>query len=170
MSILDILLAIPLCFFIYKGWRRGIIFELAALCGVIIGCYAAIHFSKWVAEMINIEGDGAILIAFFITFLGVVIGTFFLGKAAEGFVKLVKVNSLNKILGAALGLAKCLCVLSVLISFVIIVDHEQEILTPDIKKSSTLFKPTYKIGNKLTSTLQTYVHNARRAKENSNSD
>ena len=161
MNILDIILAIPLCYFIYKGWKRGLIFELATLVGVIVGCWAAIHFSAWVADYLNLQGDGTLLIAFFITFISVVVGSYFLGKAIEGFFKMVKANALNKILGALLGMAKCLCVLSILLNFVLLVDYNHIIITPKIQEESRLYKPTYTIGNKLTATLKTHLNEIR---------
>lgn len=161
MNTLDIILAIPLCYFIYKGWRRGFIFELAALAGIIAGCWAAIHLSTFVADALGIEGEGTVLIAFFVTFLGVVIGAYFLGKAIEGIIKMVKANTLNKLLGAIFGMAKCLCVLSILLSFVLIVDKNHVIITPETQQESKLYKPTYTIGNKLTTALKTYVQEIR---------
>ena len=161
MNFLDIILAIPLCIFIFKGWKRGLIYELAALAGIIIGCWAAVHLSTWVADVIGLKGDGTVLIAFFITFMAAVVGAHFLGRLIEGIVKLVKVNALNKILGAAVGMVKCLCVLSVLLNFILLVDSHEKLITPKAKSESVLYKPTYNIGNKLTTSLTNYVHNLR---------
>ena len=166
MNVLDIILAIPLCYFIYKGWRRGLIFELAALVGIIVGCWAAIHFSTWVAEMLKLEGEGSVLLAFFITFVGVVVGAYFLGKAIEGFIKMVKADFFNKLLGALVGMVKCLCVLSILLNFILLVDHNHVLITPKVREDSKLYKPTYTIGNKLTATLKNYIQELRTQDEN----
>ena len=163
MNVLDIILAIPLCYFIYKGWRRGFIFELAALTGIRASVRDT---STWVAELLGLEGEGSLLIAFFITFLGVVIGSYFLGKAIEGFIKMVKADALNRILGALIGMAKCLCVLSVLLNFVLLVDLNHHIITPKLQEESKLYKPTYTLGNKLTATLKTHLHELREQQEN----
>lgn len=154
MNFLDILIAIPLLYFIYKGWRRGLIFELATLVGIIAGCYAATHFSAWVADVLKLDGDAAILIAFFITFVGVVLLAVVLGKAVEGFVKLVKVGRANNVLGAAFGMLKCLVIISVLINLLLMVDPDAHIITPKTSESSLLFKPTHTIGNRLTAHLK----------------
>jgi len=161
MNFLDIIIAIPLCYFIYKGWRRGLIFEITTLVGIIVGVWACVHFSTWVAEALNIQGDSGVLIAFFITFAAVVVLAYFLGKAIEGIFKMVKLNFVNKILGALLGMAKCLCVISILLNFILLVDTHQSILTPKVKEESVLFKPSYRIGNKLTITLKDYVAKKR---------
>lgn len=162
MNFLDILLAIPLCYFIYKGWRRGLVFEIATLVGIIVGIWACIHFSTWVAEALNIKGEGAVLVAFFITFAAVMVGAFFLGKTIEGMFKMVKLGAINKLLGAAFGMIKCLCVLSVLLNFVLLVDQEQMLMTPKVKEESVLFGPTHTVGNKLTAKLQDFVVEKRR--------
>lgn len=161
MNLLDILLAIPLCVFIFKGWKRGIIFELATLIGILVGAWAAGHFSTAVAEALDLQGDGAVLIAFFITFLAVIVGTYFLAKTVEGVIKVVKINFLNKLLGAVLGMLKCLCVLSILLNFIMLIDRQQVIITPEAQAESILYKPTHKIGNKLTDTLVNYIHEKR---------
>lgn len=161
MNFLDIIIALPLCYFIFKGWRRGLIFEIAALLSILVGCWACVHFSTWVAEALNLKGDGAVLVAFFITFAGVVAGAYFLGKAIEGVFKMVKLNFVNKILGAFFGMAKALCILSILLNFVIMVDQNEVILTQNVKQESKLFNPAYKIGNKLTLSLKDYISQKR---------
>ena len=161
MNFLDIIIAIPLCYFIYKGWKRGLIFELAALAGIVIGCWACVHFSTWVGDALNLKGSGGVLAAFFVTFVAVMVGAYFLGKAIEGVVKMVKAGIVNKILGALLGMCKCLCVLSILLNFVLLVDQHQVIITQNAKEESFLFEPSYKIGNKLTSALTKYVQHQR---------
>lgn len=157
MNLLDILLAIPLVYFIYKGWKRGLIFELAMLCGIVVGSLAASRLARGIADLLKLEGDAAVLIAFFIIFVGVIFIAFFLSKAVEGFVKLVKVGTVNNILGAALGMLKCLCILSVILNFILLVDRGNVIITQTTKDGSVLFEPIYKVGNRLTSHLNTYV-------------
>lgn len=157
MTFLDILIAIPLAYFIYKGWKRGIVFEIATLVGIIAGCWAAIHLSTWVAESLHLEGEGSILTAFFITFLGAIVAAYFLGKMIEGLFKMVKAEFLNKLLGAVVGMLKCLIVISILLNFILLIDRNNIIITPKLQEESILYKPTYTIGNKLSSTLKTYI-------------
>lgn len=157
MNFLDIIIAVPLAYFIYKGWRRGLIFELATLVGIVCGCYAAIHFSAWVAQLLSLKGESALLIAFFVTFVAVLLLAAVLGKAVEGFVKLVKVGKLNNLLGSVFGMMKCLVVLSVLLNMLTLVDDQAHIITPETKEHSMLFQPTYKTGNRLTAQLRHLV-------------
>lgn len=157
MNILDIILSIPLIYFIYKGWKRGLIFELGALAGIIAGSWAATHLSKMVAEWLKLEGENTVLVAFFITFVGVVALSFFLGKCLEGIVKLIHVGILNKIAGALLGMAKCVCILAVLLNLILMIDKHQVIIQHSTREKSLLFSPVHKTGNKLTADLRQYI-------------
>ena len=153
MTFLDLILAIPLGFFIFKGWKRGLIYEVASLAGILAGYWAAAHLSSWVAQALGLEGDGAMLIAFFITFVAALVGAHFLGKCIEGFIKMVKAQTFNKLLGAVVGMLKCVVVLSVLINFLLIADRHQVILTPKTQEESLLFKPVHSVGDKVTTLL-----------------
>lgn len=169
MNFLDILLAIPLIYCIWKGYKRGIIFELAAFVGIVAGGYAAVHFSTFVADKINPEGESTVLVAFFITFLGVVVLSFFFGKCIQGLVKLIKAGTLDKILGAVLGMAKCVIILSILLNYINLIDQKEVILKPNIKEESRLYSPVEQTGNKMVSYLKEYVAEKRNELEQSKS-
>jgi membrane protein required for colicin V production len=170
MNFLDIIIAIPLLFFIYKGWRRGIIFEIATLAGILVGCWAAIHLSTWIAELLDLQGEGSILFAFFIAFMGAIVAAYFLGKLIEGLVKMVKAQFLNKLLGSLAGMLKCLLVISILLNFILLIDHNHVIITPKAQEESILYKPAYKIGNKLSASLKTYIIQKREELSTKNND
>ena len=160
MNLLDIIIGIPLAYFIYKGWKRGLIFELATLAGIVVGCYAASRFSTLLVDLLHLEGEAAIVIAFFILFVGVLLLSVVLGKAVEGFVKLVKVGWANNVLGSLFGMLKALCVVSVLLNLLTIVDHEATLVTVKTREKSILYTPTVKTGDRLTYHLRQVVEQA----------
>ncbi len=170
MTFLDILIAIPLAYYIYKGWKRGIIFELATLLGILAGIWASVHLSTWVAEALKLEGEGSVLIAFFITFMGAIVIAYFLGKVVEGLFKMVKAEFLNKLLGSVLGMLKCLIIISILLNFILLIDRNHVIITPKVQEESILYKPTYTIGNKLSQSLKTYILEKREELSQQNKD
>ena len=157
MTILDILLAIPLAWFVYKGWRRGLVREAATLAGVIAGIWTAVHFSQWMAELLNLKGENAVLVAFFISFVGAMVLAWLLGRSIEGLMKAAKLSLANQISGAVLGMLKALCILSVILNGVVMVDKAELILPPAIKEKSILYRPVYSTGNKLTESLKIFV-------------
>lgn len=157
MNWLDLILVVPLAWFTYKGFKKGLVFELFALAGLLLGTWAAVHLSSYVAELIGIEGSSAILVAFFVTFIGVVVLSYFAGKLGNGILKVMKLDMLNKILGALFGMLKCLCILSVLLYYVTIIDFKDKLITPHVKQQSLLYHPVESTGNLIIGGVKSYV-------------
>lgn len=157
MTILDIILAIPLGIFIFLGWKRGVIREAAALVGVLIGIWAAVHFSRLVSSLLGLTGEHSILIAFFILFVGTLVLASLLGRVAERVIKSLKMNLPNKIAGAALGMVKALCILSVLLNGVIMIDKHEKLISQETREESLLYSPVYTTGNELISSLKQFI-------------
>jgi len=157
MTLLDILLAIPLLYFIFMGWKKGIVREVATLAGVLVGLWASVHLSQRVAPLLGLDGESAVLIAFIVTFLVALVLTYLLGRCVEGLMKAAKLSLLNRLTGALLGAVKALCILAVLLNFVVMIDGKEMILKPATREKSLLYKPVYTTGNKLTAQIKTYI-------------
>ena len=157
MTLLDIILAVPLGIFVFLGWKRGVVREAAALIGVLVGIWAAVHFSRLVASLLDLTGDHSILVAFFIILVGALVLAFLLGRIAERVLKAVKMNLVNKIAGAALGMIKALCVLSVILNGIIMIDKHHHLITTEAQEESFLYKPVYATGNELISSLKDFI-------------
>jgi len=68
MNFLDVLLGIPLLWFTYKGFTKGFVIELATLVALLLGIYAAIHFSEqvgvFIADKISIRKGYITMLSF----------------------------------------------------------------------------------------------------------
>ena len=157
MALLDILLAIPLGILIFLGWKRGVIREAATLVGVLIGIWTAVNFSQLIASLLSLKGECSILIAFFIIFIACLALAYMLGRIAEHALKAIKLNLANRIAGAVLGMVKALCILSVILNGIILIDKKETLIPPEARESSFLYKPVYATGNKLTSSLREFI-------------
>lgn len=157
MNLLDILLAVPMVFLLYKGWKRGIVREVATLVGVLAGIWAAVHLSQQVAEWMNLKSENAVLIAFFVCFVGAMVLAYLAGRMVEGLMKAAHISMANRVLGAVLGMLKALCVLAVLLNYVEMFDREEKLLKGDLKENSLLYKPVHNTGNRLTESLKQFI-------------
>lgn len=157
MTVLDILLAIPMGWLIFRGWKKGLVREVATLAGVLVGIWAAVHMSQWVIELLGLEGENAVIIAFFVAFVGALVLTYLLGRGVEQLLKTAKMSIINRVAGAALGFLKALCILAVLLSNIVILDHTERLITPKMKEESLLYKPVYDVGGRLTDSLKQYI-------------
>jgi len=53
VNTLDIILAVPLLYGLYKGFTRGLIVEIASLVGLVLGIYGGVHFSQKTAAVLG---------------------------------------------------------------------------------------------------------------------
>lgn len=157
MTILDILLLIPLGWLVFLGWRKGVIREAATLAGIVAGIWAAVNLSKLVANLLGLTGTSAILIAFFITFVGALVLTYLLGRSIERLVKSAHLSLANKIGGATLGMTKALCILAVILNGIVLLDKNEELINRETREKSLLYTPVYKTGNLLISSLKDFI-------------
>ncbi len=145
MSFIDILMAIPLLWFAYKGFRKGLIVEVASLIALIAGIYLAVHFSWYIGGLISShpggEGKYTSLIAFAITFLGIVILVHLTGRMISRMVEHMTLGFLNRLAGAVFGLAKVAFVISVLLFLYGRFDPTMKIIPEEMRKGSLLYNP-----------------------------
>lgn len=147
MNWLDIVLAIPLVWFMYKGFRNGLIIELASLAALVLGIFIALHFSfyaeEFLLEYFDIPDNYLNIIAFAVTFIIVAVIVFLIGKIIHKVVSIVALGFLNRLAGGIFGLIKVALVISVIIYF--INGFDSGIIKSDVKEESFLYEPLEKI-------------------------
>ena len=145
MNYLDILLIIPLIIGAWRGFKKGLIIELFTLLALLVGIYAGIHFSDFVAGILKnnlgMTSEYLPVIAFTITFLGVGAGVYFLGKMLEGAVSMVALSPVNKMLGLLFGTLKMLFFTSALLVILESYDEKGEFIPEQQKEESLLYQP-----------------------------
>ena len=147
----------PICYFIYQGWRKGIVREVATLVGLLAGIWAAVHLSQEVAELLGLKSENAVLVAFFVCFVGALVLAWMIGRMVEGLMKAANISTVNRVLGAASGMLKALCILAVVLNYAVMLDRKEEVLKPETKEESLLYKPVYNTGNRLTASLKQFI-------------
>jgi len=145
MSKVDIILAIPLLWGAFIGFKKGLILELASLVGLILGIYGALKFSDYTAQQlgeyveISIEWIG--LISFLLTFLLIVFGVFILAKMLDKALKLIALGLVNRLLGLLFGLLKYALITSVLFYFFNNLNNQFHFVTETSLEGSILIEP-----------------------------
>lgn len=145
MNALDIILAIPLLYGIYKGFTKGLIVEVGSLLALILGIYGGIHFSEAVAAFISkhIDVNAAYLplISFSVTFICIILLVHLLTRALTKLLKAIALNIPNKIFGAVFGLLKVGFIISVVLVIVNSVDEKVNFIKSEHKEGSILYSP-----------------------------
>lgn len=157
MNFIDILLCVPLLWGVYKGFTKGLIIEAATMIAFVLGVWGGIHFSDFIAikigEWFGWQSPYLPLVAFAITFLGIIAIVYFIAKLIQKMVDGMALSVVNKIGGAVFGALKFALVMSVLIFMVDAIEDSYPLVSVKAKEESLLYKPVGKIAPVLIPSL-----------------
>jgi len=153
MNFLDIIIMAILLFFLIRGFIRGFIIELGILCALILGAWAAFHFSdvlrSLLMEYMGMKSSYIPALALTLTFILVFIIVFLVAKLLTQMVKASGLGFLNKSAGAIFGGLKAMVLISILFYIINGFDKKEKILSPKTKTGSSLYKPVSSVVPKL---------------------
>ena len=138
MNWLDIVIILPVCWFAFKGFKNGLIKELAMLAALILGIWATCRFSNYVATLLG-DAPWVNILAFIITFVIVLILVYLFGNFVEKVVTLVIPKFINRLFGLLFGVGKVLLIFSLLFFILHTIDTEGKFLTHTITEKSLLY-------------------------------
>jgi membrane protein required for colicin V production len=145
MNYLDIVLAIPLLWGLYKGISKGIVKELASLVALILGIYGAVHFADsihpYLKEQFSIESSFVPIVSFAITFIVIVLVVRLVGFIIDKVIKMVALGVISRLLGGVFGVFKTAFIISGLLLVINTFDYYLKLIPIDQKKASILYQP-----------------------------
>lgn len=145
MNYFDIIIIIPLLWGAFKGFKKGLIIEVASFTALFLGVWGGVKFSsisaQYLGEMFSVSEKIMPLVSFAITFILIVIAVFSLAKLLERVIKMVALGLVNKIAGAAFGVLKFTLIISIILTLVNNINSEVEFIESEMENSSLLYKP-----------------------------
>ena len=110
MNYLDIIFAVILFLFGWKGLRRGLIIEVVTLAAFVVGIFGAMHFSDFTAERLQdfmeINPKYLNTIAFVLTFIILVVLVNLIGRLVSKAIKSLNLGFFDKLGGFLFGILK----------------------------------------------------------------
>lgn len=141
MNYLDIIFALPLVWGIFRGFKKGLVIEVASLVAAVAGVWGAIHFSYFISGILNLTSPYSPLISFAITFVIIVIVVFIFAKLLEKSVNLLALGFINKLAGAFFGFLKIAFILSILLLIINKATADKPLIPEETQKGSVLYQP-----------------------------
>lgn len=142
--ILNLIIAILLVWGAIQGFRQGFIKQLCTLVALILGLWAACHFSAqfipYLSDWLSITDKWLSIVAFICVFVVVVLLVHLVGYLLEHFFKLIALGFLNRILGLFFGVLKYALFISVLICIFDAINHTFNLVSPDVMEQSSLYQ------------------------------
>jgi len=142
MEILDIILILPLIYGAWKGFQKGFVMELFTILALVVGLYAAFNFSDQFSkymEFAKVDHSYMPALSFLVLFLAVGALVYFGGKALEQVLKIAQLSTINKVVGASLGLLKWLYVSACVLMFLVSLDKNEKVIKKANKENSFMY-------------------------------
>lgn len=143
MNYLDIIILCILLLLIINGIRKGFILSLASLVALVLGIWAAIHYSGYISDFLvrtfHPSGTWLTILSYVLTFILVVIIIIIIAKLLEKIVKTVGLGIPNRIIGGLFGLLKGVLGVTFLLFILIHFDPNENLITHKTKETSKLY-------------------------------
>ncbi len=143
MNYFDIVIGIILIIAIVRGFKNGLIIELATLAALVLGVWGAVKFSsiteQWLIQYFNNDYIG--IFSFLLTFVGIVVLVHLVAKAVDKLVKAIALGFVNRVFGAVFSCLKVGFILSILMAVFASFDRTFDIIPQETRESSILYEP-----------------------------
>lgn len=158
MNILDIVIAIPLVYGAWKGFSKGLLFEIAMIIGLVAGVYLAFKFSDLVYGLLKpvTDEDGKMLhvISFFIVLAVILLVFIFYARLMEAVLSVSSLSIFNKIAGAVFGMLKLALALSVIFWLIKPFENKMNVIPANVRSESLLYEHVLKISTFLAPAIK----------------
>ena len=138
MNYLDILIAVVVFGFFFKGLWRGLLRELCSVAGLLAGGFLAFSFHEALGQMLvesfRLPSSIAKVSAFLVLFILSVVFFGVLGYVLSQFVKMIFLGGLNRVGGALFGLGEGILLVAFAL-FVVTMIGTPEFLQQGIRNS-----------------------------------
>jgi membrane protein required for colicin V production len=120
MHVLDIIIAIPLLYFIYKGLMNGIVKEILNIVGIILAIFLTFNYMDVLSGIVApfFEENASPYIPFIsaaVLFIGTMLIIALINYLTKELLKAVKLSTVNRVLGGLFGLLKSGLVISTIL-------------------------------------------------------
>ncbi len=138
INYIDIGIIIILILFVWKGFRNGLLAEIASLAGVLVGFYLAqIYATSLNVYLVEyISSSFSYIVSFVVIILATMIVAGLLARLLQLIMKMVFLAWLDTLLGATFGLVKGALLISIVINIVFT-------MTKSIIIQDSIFLPYY---------------------------
>ncbi|MFC2116684.1 CvpA family protein, partial [Bacteroidota bacterium] len=121
----------------------------ASLAALVLGVWGAVRFSALTStlltENLHLQTKYLPLIAFALTFVGIVIAVHLLARAMDKLVKAVALGFVNRIAGLVFGILRTAFLISIILVIINSIDRRVPFIPEEHKENSLLYGPLSKL-------------------------
>ena len=145
MNELDIVLALPLIYGAYRGFRNGLVYEVLIVIVLIAGVFGGYRLVNFITDYVQTNYNYHSKMLPFYCFIGILIllmvVIYFITKASNKLLDFFGLGIINKIAGAMVGVVKWAFFVSLIFYLIAPFDGKNTIIPKDKKEDSFLYEP-----------------------------
>jgi membrane protein required for colicin V production len=145
MNLIDIIIIGIFVWAIIRGYLKGLVMQLAALVALLVGIYISIRFSANLSDYLALRFKANTRITYFIAFgvlfALVVIFIHLSGRLIEKIMEISMLSFLNRLAGSVFSLVKSILIISVIISFLNMINQHFTFIPKEKTEKSFFYKP-----------------------------
>ncbi|GIZ07807.1 CvpA family protein [Flavobacterium sp. UMI-01] len=165
MGFLDIVLGGLLLYGLFKGIKNGLFVELASFISLLLGIYLAIQFSFIIREILSSvfpwSPKSIEIVAFALTFIGVVIGVHLLAKVFTSLMSFAFLGWVNRLAGGFFSVLKTILILSVAFNLFHKINFNNWLVKQETFDNSTFYNPIQKVSQFVFPKLETWYEGVK---------
>lgn len=142
MTWFDIFIYIVIVYCVFKGYKTGLIKQLATLAGLVAAAILSGQISSILLPILQGKSHSSdyILapISYMLAFALIMLAFYLLGTLIQGIIEAAKMGTLNRLAGVGLCLTKWILAISIVVNLISKIDSRHYIISDDtISKSKT---------------------------------
>lgn len=145
MNLIDIIIIGIFIWALIRGYLKGLVMQLAALIALLLGIYISLRFSTYLADYLvmhfKMNARIGYFVAFGVLFAFIVIIIHLSGHLIEKIMEISMLSFLNRLAGSIFSLLKTILIISLIISFLNMIDQHLPFLPRQKTESSLFYKP-----------------------------
>ena len=161
MNYIDIAFIVALSWGMIRGFRKGLIVQIASISALVLGVYCSVYFSHeaipYLQKVTGAQNSLLPLLSFAATFTAVIIAVHLIGKSVEKLIDIIALGLVNKLLGAFFGFLKSALIISVLLSLMHQIDNKVKYIPTSLTNGSLLHDPLESIAPLLVPGIKSFV-------------
>ena len=148
MNGIDIIAMAALAWAVFNGWRRGMIFQIGTLAGIVIGFWVAGHYGPAVGHALRIPDEFASAAGFALLLVGVMILVAVVSRLLRKVFSFAGLGTLDIVLGILFSCIKMLIILCAAFwVFHLVNGAEHRLVSAETLAASRLYRPILDIAD-----------------------
>ena len=150
MNIFDIIVYLALAWALFNGWRRGFLLQMLSLIAVVAALYFAAQYAHDFERLLGIEVGVSGVVGFVVIFLGALLLISIAAHMLRAVFRFAGLGMADALLGMLFSVAKLMLIVSVMFSWLVSVDKNNEWVSKSTIEESRWFEPVKGLATKLT--------------------